>query len=474
MLKQSRRIRWFLAAVVLAGQFCLAMPTQADNVSYTWIAGDGDWCGGATWSPAAPPTYYGPGLGDTAIINNGATVTSTHNVWLYGLEIGAGSTVAVSNNTYFGLNYNNPPGTPAYYRNDGIFRLDSTGGNASFFLGSGTSTTTLNGTGSLVLGGNINNWWSEGPFVNAATHTVQGGGTIGANISLTNYGLILANNQILRIAAQITNQGSGRLATESGAVMELTGQAGVTGGTLSAGEGTVKLYGGGTLTGNPTLTSFNPGKIEWQDYYLKGPATINALANIIVNKGTSVAMMHLVKDANGNDPTLTNNGTIRVKSTGSTSSMYANYATVTLTGTGSVILEGNDSRLAGGGTGSYINDIGHTIRGTGLVEKPVVNNGAIMAENGWLTIYNVITGTGSVTVADNATLGINRNFGGSLSQRHLEMSRYASLYQWGGPAIELKGNFLFAQQEESRWSLEHGITFSGQGPQQRLEVGGHD
>jgi hypothetical protein len=169
------------------------------------------------------------------------------------------------------------------------------------------------------------------------------------------------------------------------------------------------------------------------------------------------------------DPIITNNGTIHLNGAiGYPSAIGVDTDTLaTLTGGGTV--EMTLSSLSG--YGSLINDAGHTIRGNGTLAS-VTNKGQLVVENGTMQINNGLTGPGSISVSDNATL---RLAGYPIQAGDFFMYRLANLRDVIN-AIELKGNFSFAQTDPASWTwTQYGsLVMSGAGPQQSLEVGGRD
>jgi len=176
------------------------------------------------------------------------------------------------------------------------------------------------------------------------------------------------------------------------------------------------------------------------------------------------------------DPYILNSGAadkFQLNATGGSSAgLLAYYAPATLTGSGKVVLGGPGNYLGYYGEGYFINTAGHTIEGGGAIYAKVVNEGQITANNGVLTISAPITGSGNVGVADNATLQVNS----TLQTGNFTMSRLAALNVASGYYLDLKGNYSFAQVDESKWtwgSLTM-LQMSGGGLFQALEVGSED
>ena len=98
--------------------------------------------------------------------------------------------------------------TPCTITNYGVINLKSSGGGAAL---SARAPVTLTGTGSVTMGGDINNQLSNAGvstqiFINDSMHTIQGGGTIAT--TTTNNGKIIANNGTMSLAGMVSGSGS--------------------------------------------------------------------------------------------------------------------------------------------------------------------------------------------------------------------------------------------------------------------------
>ncbi len=139
----------------------------------------------------------------------------------------------------------------------------------------------------------------------------------------------------------------------------------MSGGQLSTvSGGAIEIGGGGALT-NTTLavgTAYGKGGA------LKTGLTIAPSAQVAVNNGDSLDLLEA--------PTITNNGAIALNSTGNATWLTVKDSDATLTGTGSVAGGNLENHLNAWGAGRVINEAGHTIRGGGTIEAPVLNRGA--------------------------------------------------------------------------------------------------
>lgn len=100
-----------------------------------------------------------------------------------------------------------------------------------------------------------------------------------------------------------------------------------------------------------------------------------------------------------------NNGTIRVGGPGYTGNMSCWSDTVTLHGSGNLVLGGHypdDSLNNAGNGGKFINTAGHTIRGGGQIQALGVNQGQVIADNGGLYIQCPMDNTGGTMSASGA------------------------------------------------------------------------
>ncbi len=97
------------------------------------------------------------------------------------------------------------------------------------------------------------------------------------------------------------------------------------------------------------------------------------------------------------DPVITNNGEIRLYATGDYAYLVADDPDVLLTGAGTVVL-GNQlySTLAASGSGRFINNELHTIRGQGRITAPIKNDGLILADDGTISISGPVDNTNGI------------------------------------------------------------------------------
>jgi len=175
--------------------------------------------------------------------------------------------------------------------NNGVIALNSTGASTEIAIPNGT-TTTISGTGQIILGNNVQNLIDDtdaGPaatLINGPNHTIRGSGNIGTNgLHITNNGTIIADQSVamtidardldqgflnngtvnvtstggLTIAsgvftnAGIVNVAATRTLTRIGPYPQTAGSTTVNG-TLTVGAGTGLQIQGGTLRGNGVVS----------------------------------------------------------------------------------------------------------------------------------------------------------------------------------------------------------------------------
>lgn len=289
-------------------------------------------------------------------------------------------------------------------QNDGILRLNPTNGGFTTVL-EAQNAATLDGNGSLVMGGNatravIRTVDPGQALTNASSHTIQGFGTIQA--SLTNNGLIVAdiagntlilstnnksNNNIFRVS-------NGGILSISAIIIDQTG-----GGQINLDDGSLTLASatilGGSITPGSGTGTFVGGNSNFDN--------VTSSAPLVLNSGTSLTV------TNG----MVNNGTLTVNPTNggfATTILFADSST--LSGSGDTILNGSTTRaLLNTGTGETMT-VGsdHTIRGFGQINASMINNGTINADVDSTTLLfrdQIKTNNGLITAQSGATLDIS-------------------------------------------------------------------
>jgi hypothetical protein len=311
--------------------------------------------------------------------------------------------VTISANTLYRVNNNT--GTFLYntITNNGEMRLASVGNNSAFLIrGDNDFDTTaddviLTGSGKLVLGGNSQNLIYadqniNNRLVNAAGHTIEGGGQIGINsLTFVNNGLVNANNGLLTFdlpdqAKHFVNNATMKAST--GGILRISNSALQNNGVLLADDAAVQLANATIIGG--TLTSTGNGVIETISNATFDGVTIS---NGSIHRNNNNTFTEL-------KGTITNNGQLQLNSGGNGTAYLIRgdnlLATtgddVILQGTGKLVMGGNSQNLLysdGGQNNRLINSAGHTIEGGGTIglnSLALMNNGLINANNGTLLI----------------------------------------------------------------------------------------
>ncbi len=247
--------------------------------------------------------------------------------------------------------------------NTGVLSLQSVSYDSDVIFGTPgtlTSTVTLTGGGHVVLGdantanrlygGNAND-----TLVNL-NNTISGSGTIGAGqLNLVNDGTINATgtaNALFIQTNSFTNNGLLEATGSQGLILQSVITDSSTGKLASAG-GTIQLNGA-TISGG-TLTSSAGGS-----FAVTAQGTLQNLTNagiVEVNTGETLTVLG----------TITNTGTIGLNSTSYDSDLVIGSPTVTLTGSGTVVLGGTTTadRIYGAVTADTLDNINNLIEGSG-------------------------------------------------------------------------------------------------------------
>ncbi len=399
---------------------CLAPPAQA--LDFVWQGGTGNWTD-ANWGVIAVPPYPSQSSHDVIIGKGNAAEDSVvhlfgHMANINNLTINAGDALQMAN---LGL-------LLAYgsVTNNGSLGLDSTGDTAALsFVGN----ATLGGDGQTVMGDSAKNEISgviNNRLTIAAGHTVRGGGRIG-HMKITNQGTILADQPggmaIFQVggADGFLNAG-GLIDIAHGSRIDFMTTT-VTGGTLQ-GQGTARIRMG-------TL----------KDIALAGQLTIG--------NGDFV-------DIAG---TITNNGALKLDSTGVGTSLRINGNT-TLTGSGEVVMSdrplGNLISLAAGGGNTRLT-LEQTVRGAGSLHGfKMTNLGKILADQPGGIRLSLTNGTdsllnaaGVIEVADGSII----DFASGTVSGGLLLGHDSSRLRGGGAGgmlkdLTLEGNFTIGDGDQ--------------------------
>jgi len=413
------------------------------------------------------------------------------------LKVGATDGVVVNNGQQFSLGGTSPSLNVA-----GMFFLNSTGNTTTL---NAANPATIQGGGTVFLGGTSSNNYVQGSTITlAGGTTIQGQGYIQA--PLVNNGAITATGLGLTLSgSSIDNEGT---MTANGGLLTFKNTSITNNGTIKnnalsdSGPNTV-VFNNATISGNGTSSLINPngGQVQLNssslyDHQLgAGTVQIGGTTSFygknILNAGTSINVPNgqglYFYDPGSNDPAALIGGKVTLASAGSATYFSA----------GNVLSLQSNLVLGGTSSQNYITGstitlaAGYTIQGQGYIQAPLVNNGAVIAQDGNLTISGGITGNGNVTaqggnltisggitgnslvsLLGNATLNILSN----LQVGNLNMSQFTNLAVQKGQTVGISQDFTFAQQTPSSWNWGAGTTLlmDGSGTPQNLEVGGKD
>ena len=401
----------------------------ADNSTYSLIinpsntstnTGTMQATGGATlqlWNKAytnAGGTMLATGAGSTVLLV-GATITGGNITTTSGGVIATANTgtldgvTITSGSSFKGLN-----GSGTYLQhtitNQGTMTIAGANADTRFYLDS--TSVTLAGGGTLVLdpGDNgirprISSTNNAYVLINDTANTIRGAGYVGeANLVLNNKGTITADNSAypLYINPSNTSTNTGTMQATGGGTLRILNVAyNNSGGLIQAvGPGSHVDLASNARINNGTLTTSGGGVI----YTLGGQ--VATLDGITLTSGSSFTGQN--SSATYLKNSINNQGTMTIAGTNADTYFFVDDTTLTLTGSGSVVLEPGDngqrSRISSNNSGYVlVNDTGHTISGAGYVSLGnlhLTNEGTITADRtaGPLRIYPSATSTNTGTM----------------------------------------------------------------------------
>lgn len=386
---------------------CLPAPVLAANVN--WLGGTGNWSPATFWSTGLLPTAADHAFVDGGQLGTGSAVNVNVAASVGSLTIDAGDFVNNTNAQSFSV-------FGPFFNINGTFN----NGNGANLVFSGT--TTMSGTGEIVLGTNAssrihidgNNSFTIGADNVVHGHSGDIGGQIfvGGTATLINNGLIAADvdgGTIGLSESAVTNNGT--LRATNGGTLSLN--VAVSGGVLDANNGTIVQNG--MRIAQSTLMSSNGGVIRASasSFNFLDAAVLDGVLDL-----TSGNARERVQNG------LTLNGTINIDNGGSLS-FENNQA---LDGNGHVVFGSSVSNrldLDGNGTTTIGQDV--TIEGkNGVIggqiniggTQTLVNNGTISANvaGGTLTlIESAVTNNGLLQAVNGATLVLSSHVSGGVS-----------------------------------------------------------
>ena len=463
--------------------------------SYTWTSiSSGNWSARSSWSPGGGPPNDST---DTAAVTGSmVTVYVDMNPTVNQLKVGLTDGVVVNNGQKFSLG-----GTSPSLNVVGMFFLNSTGSATYLYA---DNPATIQGGGTVFLGGTSSQNYITGNTVTLpGGYTIQGQGYIQA--PLVNNGAVTATGLGLTLSgSSIDNEGT---MSANGGLLTFKSTSITNNGTINnnafsdSGSNTL-VFNRATISGNGKSSLINPngGQVQLNssslyDHQLGAGAVQIGGTTSFYGKNTLNAGTHItIPDGQGlyfydslSNPATLIGGTVTLASAGSATYFSAGNA---LSLQSNLVLDGPSSQNYI--TGNTITlAAGNTIQGQGYIQAPLVNNGAVIAQDGNLTISGGITGNGTVTaqggnltisggitgkgavsLLGNATLNILSN----LQVGNLNMSQFTNLAVQNGQTVGISQDFTFAQQTPSSWNWGAGSTLlmDGSGTPQSLEVGGKD
>jgi len=469
--------------------------------------------GGSIEAAAGPVTMENSTFSNLTISNGVMRVFGTifQSRMGLGVNIAAGAELRLQGNTDRGrypklwvgdMQY----ADPITIQNEGVIALDGQYFNGSAELkvwtpdGQSPHYATFAGSGSLLLGltdysdNTSSNILSADPgagYIQLENHSILGYGDIRA--PLINLGRITAGKSgTLILQKNVTNANLtdpdwregpfGTLAATPGARLLIASGAIVLLGDLQPDGGTI-AFSNGFLN----QTSWGPGNYEVPRngvLQLSGVTTMETAAELTVVAGHGGASK--LEIYGGADFELVNNGEIAMDNStdlrqrGNDPALLSGSGTIRLgvAGFGLTAISG-DAPVNGGLNEGFINGPDHTIRGAARFWTNLVNQGEVIAENGYLTFSYPfeLSGPGNVQVLNGGWLTWSANLGA----HDLTLDAAAGIWPDSfTPTLVLSGNFSFSQTDEYKWVADGktgnpSLTMTTQGdPLQTVEVGGKD
>ncbi len=299
-----------------------------------------------------------------------------------------GSAQTLTNDTNVYINDGQTLSLLGIITNHGTISLNNNDYNTDLVIGS--PTVSLTGSGTILLdqysGNRIYGAVAADVLVNV-NNVIEGAGQIGVGqLTLINEaaGIIDADqtgNLLLSASGTVINAG----------LIESTGTGGLSiqttvdsssGGTILAAGGYVYLNGG-TLAGGLIESTGGGAFIANGLETLNGSAhTLTSDALVAVSDGATMTLL-------GN---IANNGTITVNNNDYTTDLIVGSPTVTLTGTGTIQLNGGGARFYGAATADVLDNVSNLIEGGGQLgagQLTLVNGGVIDANAGTALIVSL-------------------------------------------------------------------------------------
>lgn len=277
------------------------------------------------------------------------------------------------------------------FMNHGMVTVESSTSTTGLsILGGGVeNTTTINGSGSIVLDSTTERivGATNHRLVQESGHTIRGAGAVCANlINLVNRGVISADDAMGQLVidprVSLSNEGGTLSAVEGGTLRLLGGTyTSSGGGRLLVGDHSSIELAGAEIDFSPLDIEDQDGDPSNNSISVTGNSTLSSVTNrasMSIENGRTLSL------GSGG---LTNHGVLVMDSTGSNTSLgimgEADSNTVTVGGGGSIDLDAPTERIIGSVNHTLVNDSAHTIRGAGAIGVNlinVLNKGTIAAD----------------------------------------------------------------------------------------------
>jgi hypothetical protein len=341
--------------------FLIAIPVLAQTA--TWSGGAGNWSdcppsGNALWDSCGDkPPQFPSGPTWSAVINGGPVTATSASI--ANLTIDSGGSLIFASGTSGLLEI-----TGTSMVNNGSINIASVDGLQI----EGNTTVTLSGSGSVTIAGS-NFTGGNGTPTLISEQPVQGQGSFGLGLNLTNKSIVNANGGTLSVQP-ISAINTGKMQASSGSTLAFTNGTATacnnTGGTIQALTGGTVQLDNGVYTGG-TLTTAGTGVIQ---------ANGSAALNNLTNGGTLRVSFASLEN------TITNTGTINVPS--GTLNMSGN---VTLGGSGNLLISGSGVVRQLGSSGNSLTSK-QLIHGSGTIyELPLTNQATVSADSSGNTLF---------------------------------------------------------------------------------------
>jgi hypothetical protein len=381
-------------------------PVWAQSVS-SWNGGTGNWSNPAHWDPNGDPNSE---FADVYLNSDSGSLVSLDGDRTIGrLTIGSGDELVIaSSNTWFFL-VNGGFAGAGRLSVDGLLSLQSGRFNLA---GADNQTIDFVGSGTVALGGSsatIDTQNHSGVTLNNGV-TIQGAGSLGSNRiqHIHNTGRIVASGGILNILpvnyGTFTN--AGEVLASAGSTIALNGNY-VTyhnsDRTMTADGAGAMIYLDATssLFESGSLAGINGGVVRVQSDSLK--------FHQVTFTGETQIAANYIPDFTG---TTTLHGVMNVESTGALEFGDTIGQSLSLVGSGTVVL--NNAQIRGGSSGvtltSAVDVMGNGSFGWSSIAH-IINSGTITASGGTLFLSPVYTGTFTNAGHVRATAGSQINLG---------------------------------------------------------------